>query len=406
MMNINLTKTFIDSLRGFLEGTNIELEENSRYFNPQTEIWSYITCSLNANPYTMIDITDSNKSDVFIPDWMRDTRFEFNLIKIYLDITPGKETYRIIKRLATEPSETSGLEVEYHIENPTGIKNEDNSQASSMSLIIVAHDIARNIINQYRYSISKGNKQQRKPLDIREMLSDLYKVPFNEVDINIDPSIKTCQRKYIDINKQSIAKIKQARNMAYKQPRNITSEKSRSIAYLKLKGFNSNEIGDVLGETEQQIKNFIKNHKDLIESHRTIIESEIGHRQTYITEPDLHEQYKHWQTAYNEMNKNKMIAIVYLRQKRVSTKRICEVLKVTENQAAGYVQEFNKHLDYIKLILEPYRDLIEIEQSLINNESSSESNKNDNESSKINVYKNNKDQQRIISIIKQFIKIK
>lgn len=29
--------------------------------------------------------------------------------------------------------------LEYHIENPTGIKNEDNSQASSMSLIIVAH---------------------------------------------------------------------------------------------------------------------------------------------------------------------------------------------------------------------------------------------------------------------------
>ena len=109
-MNINLTKTFIDSLRGFLEGTNIELEENSRYFNPQTETWSYITCSLNANPYTMIDITDSNKSDVFIPDWMKDTRFEFSLIKIYLDITPGKETYRIIKRSATEPSETSGLE--------------------------------------------------------------------------------------------------------------------------------------------------------------------------------------------------------------------------------------------------------------------------------------------------------
>lgn len=238
------------------------------------------------------------------------------------------------------------------------------------------------------------------------MLSDLYKVPFNEVDINIDPSIKTCQRKYIDINKQNINKIKQARNMAYKQPRNITSEKSRSIAYLKLKGFNSNEIGDVLGESEQQIKNFIKNHKDLIESHRIIIESEIGHRQTYITEPDLHEQYKHWQTAYNEMNKNRMIAIVYLRQKRVSTKRICEVIKVTENQAAGYVQEFNKHLDYIKLILEPYRDLIEIEQSLINNNENNESNDSNKNNDKINVYKNNKDQQRIISIIKQFIRVK
>lgn len=400
-MYINLNKTFIDSLRGFLERTNIELEENSRYFNPQTETWSYITCSLNANPYTMIDITDSNKSDVFIPDWMKDTRFEFNLIKIYLDITPGKETYRIIKRSATEPSETSGLEVEYHIENPTGIKNEDNSQASSMSLIVVAYDIARNIISQYRYNMSKGNKQQRKPLDIREMLSDLYKVPFNEVDISIDPSIKTCQRKYIDINRQNINKIRQARNMAYKQPRNITSEKSHSIAYLKIKGFNSNEIGNILGETEQQVKNFIKNHKDLIESHRIIIEAEIGHRQTYITEPDLHEQYKHWQTAYNEMDKNKMIAIVYLRQKRVSTKRICEVMRVTENQVAEYMREFNKHLDYIRLILEPYRDLIEIEQSIINNKSS-----NKNESSKINVYKNNKDQQRIVSIIKQYIRIK
>ena len=263
---------------------------------------------------------------------------------------------------------------------------------------MVAYDIARNIISQYEYSMSKGNKQQKKLLDIREMLSDLYDVEFNQVDINIDPSIKTCQRKYIDINKQNINKLRQARNMAYKQPRNAISEKSRSIAYLKIKKFNNSEIGDVLGETEQQVKNFIKNHKDLIESYRTIIEAEIGHRQTYITEPDLHEQYKHWQTAYNEMNKNRMITIVYLRQKRVSTKRICEVMKINESQLAGYISEFNKHLDYIKLILEPYRDLIEIEQSIINNQSD----KND----KINVYKNNKDQQRIISIIKQFIRIK
>lgn len=395
-MNSYLNKTFTNSLKGFLEGKNIELEENSRYFNPETETWSYITCSLDTDPYTLINIYDSNKSDVYIPDWMKDSGFGFILIKIYLDIKPGDNTYRLIKK-HTNTNNTESIEIEYHIENPTGIKNEDNSQATSISLTMVAYDIARNIVSQYEYSTSKVNKQQKKPLDIREMLSDLYDVEFNQVDINIDPSIKTCQRKYIDINKQNINKLRQARNMAYKQPRTSISEKSRSIAYLKLKKFNNSEIGDVLGETEQQVKNFIKNHKDLIESHRIIIEAEIGHRQTYITEPDLYEQYKHWQTAYNEMDKNRMIVIVYLRQKRVSTKRICEVMKINSNELAGYISEFNKHLDYIKLILEPYRDLIEIERDICH-----QSGMND----KINVYKNNKDQQRIISIVKTFYKIK
>lgn len=168
-MNTYFNRTFIDSLKGFLERTGIDLEENSRYFNPETETWSYITCSLNTDPYTLINIYDSNKSDVYIPNWMTDMGFGFNLIKIYLDIKPGDNTYRLIKR-HTNTNNAESIEIEYHIENPTGIKNEDNSPATSMSLTMVAYDIAKNIISQYRYSMSKGNKQQRKLLDIREML--------------------------------------------------------------------------------------------------------------------------------------------------------------------------------------------------------------------------------------------
>lgn len=76
-------------------------------------------------------------------------------------------------------------------------------------------------------------------------------------------------------------------------------------------------------------------------------------------------------------------------------------MKINESQLAGYIQEFNKHLDYIKLILEPYRDLIEIERDIINR-----NNRDICQNSMINVYKNNKDQQRIISIVKRFYKVK
>lgn len=69
-------------------------------------------------------------------------------------------------------------------------------------------------------------------------------------------------------------------------------------------------------------------------------------------------------------------------------------MKLNKNQLAEYISEFNKHLDYIKLILGPYRDLIEIEQDL------------NSPSGMINVYKNNKDQQQIISIVKRYIRVK
>ena len=135
---MNINKIFLKDLKNYINKAGLkeqlQIEENisqNRQFTwDDSDNQSSTTYSLNTNPTTMIKIMDDGPQEM---DWFEDPGFGFRLIRIYLDVMPGNKRYRTVMN--------NSLMVEYHIERP----QDNNMDATSLSLDMVASDIIKNI---------------------------------------------------------------------------------------------------------------------------------------------------------------------------------------------------------------------------------------------------------------------
>ena len=139
MNNNSINKIFLKDLKNYINkaglGGQLQVEESLVMHDENS--WddegdqSSIIYSLNTNPNTMIKIIGDRPQEM---DWFEDPGFGFRLIRIYLDVIPGNKRYRTVMN--------NGLIVEYHIERP----QDNNMDATSLSLDMVASDIIKNIL--------------------------------------------------------------------------------------------------------------------------------------------------------------------------------------------------------------------------------------------------------------------
>lgn len=139
MNNNSINKIFLKDLKNYINkaglGGQLQVEESLVMHDENS--WddegdqSSIIYSLNTNPNTMIKIISDRPQEM---DWFEDPGFGFRLIRIYLDVIPGNKRYRTVMN--------NGLIVEYHIERPQN----NNMDATSLSLDMVASDIIKNIL--------------------------------------------------------------------------------------------------------------------------------------------------------------------------------------------------------------------------------------------------------------------
>ena len=139
MNNNSINKIFLKDLKNYINkaglGGQLQVEESLVMHDENS--WddegdqSSIIYSLNTNPNTMIKIIGDRPQEM---DWFEDPGFGFRLIRIYLDVIPGNKRYRTVMN--------NGLIVEYHIERPQN----NNMDATSLSLDMVASDIIKNIL--------------------------------------------------------------------------------------------------------------------------------------------------------------------------------------------------------------------------------------------------------------------
>ena len=139
MNNNSINKIFLKDLKNYINkaglGGQLQVEESLVMHDESS--WddegdqSSIIYSINTNPNTMIKIIGDRPQEM---DWFEDPGFGFRLIRIYLDVIPGNKRYRTVMN--------NGLIVEYHIERPQN----NNMDATSLSLDMVASDIIKNIL--------------------------------------------------------------------------------------------------------------------------------------------------------------------------------------------------------------------------------------------------------------------
>lgn len=139
MNNNSINKIFLKDLKNHINkaglGGQLQVEESLVMHDESS--WddegdqSSIIYSINTNPNTMIKIIGDRPQEM---DWFEDPGFGFRLIRIYLDVIPGNKRYRTVMN--------NGLIVEYHIERP----QDNNMDATSLSLDMVASDIIKNIL--------------------------------------------------------------------------------------------------------------------------------------------------------------------------------------------------------------------------------------------------------------------
>ena len=139
MNNNSINKIFLKDLKNYINkaglGGQLQVEESLVMHDGNS--WddegyqSSIIYSINTNPNTMIKIISDRPQEM---DWFEDPGFGFRLIRIYLDVIPGNKRYRTVMN--------NGLIVEYHIERP----QDNNMDATSLSLDMVASDIIKNIL--------------------------------------------------------------------------------------------------------------------------------------------------------------------------------------------------------------------------------------------------------------------
>lgn len=139
MNNNSINKIFLKDLKNYINkaglGGQLKVEESLVMHDKNS--WddegdqSSIIYSLNTNPNTMIKIIGDRPQEM---DWFEDPGFGFRLIRIYLDVIPGNKRYRTVMN--------NGLIVEYHIERP----QDNNMDATSLSLDMIASDIIKNIL--------------------------------------------------------------------------------------------------------------------------------------------------------------------------------------------------------------------------------------------------------------------
>ena len=138
---MDINKIFLKDLKNHINksglGGQLKVEEspnqNSQFTWDDGSNQSNITYTLNTNPNTMIKIISDGPQEM---DWFEDPGFGFRLIRIYLDVIPetGSKRYRTVMN--------NGLIVEYHIERP----QDNNMDATSLSLDMAAYDIIKNIL--------------------------------------------------------------------------------------------------------------------------------------------------------------------------------------------------------------------------------------------------------------------
>lgn len=139
MNNNSINKIFLKDLKNYINkaGLGGQLQVKERLVMHDENSWddegdqSSIIYSINTNPNTMIKIIGDRPQEM---DWFEDPGFGFRLIRIYLDVIPGNKRYRTVMN--------NGLIVEYHIERPQN----NNMDATSLSLDMVASDIIKNIL--------------------------------------------------------------------------------------------------------------------------------------------------------------------------------------------------------------------------------------------------------------------
>lgn len=139
MNNNSINKIFLKDLKNYINkaglGGQLKVEESLVMHDKNSwddsDDQSSIIYSLNTNPNTMIKIIGDGPQEM---DWFEDPGFGFRLIRIYLDVIPGNKRYRTVMN--------NGLIVEYHIERP----QDNNMDATSLSLDMIASDIIKNIL--------------------------------------------------------------------------------------------------------------------------------------------------------------------------------------------------------------------------------------------------------------------
>ena len=139
MNNNSINKIFLKDLKNYINkaGLGGQLQVKESLVMHDENSWddegeqSSIIYSINTNPNTMIKIIGDRPQEM---DWFEDPGFGFRLIRIYLDVIPGNKRYRTVMN--------NGLIVEYHIERPQN----NNMDATSLSLDMVASDIIKNIL--------------------------------------------------------------------------------------------------------------------------------------------------------------------------------------------------------------------------------------------------------------------
>lgn len=286
---------------------------------------------------------DIKEKAAIIKDWAKE--HDINLIYIHMDLKPGDKIYREYHK-----SQKLSL-IEYHIEGQENMPPESwhtlggqsLTAEQKLSLTLVAYDISQIIIgNPYATTSGISNIGDIKYLNICEMYSEMYGVDPSETNISLPETLQSCQRQYI-MEQQSIRfnkQIKAASSQSTVKTSNKTIMKARNINILRGIGLTESEIATLTGDTQQQISNFISNHKDLMNNQV---------QKNY-------DKYKDIRKKWNNLSKQEqkqIVQIAYLRWKRLTPVEISETLRTDRMTVNLTLMDKNSYFDIIQNLLVP-----------------------------------------------------
>lgn len=287
---------------------------------------------------------DIKEKAAIIKDWAKE--HDINLIYVHMDLKPGDKIYREYHK-----SQKLSL-IEYHIEGQENMPPEawhtlggqSLTAEQKLSLTLVAYDISK-IITGNPYATMSGICDiggDTKYLNICEMYSEMYGVDPSETNISLPETLQSCQRQYI-MEQQSIRfkkQIKAASSQSIVKTSNKTIMKARNINILRGIGLTESEIATLTGDTQQQISNFISNHKDLMNNQI---------QKNY-------DRYKDIRKKWNNLSKQEQKQIVqtaYLRWKRLTPLEISETLRTDRMTVNLTLMDKNYYFDIIQNLLVP-----------------------------------------------------
>ena len=283
---------------------------------------------------------DIKEKAAIIKDWAKE--HDINLIYVHMDLKPGDKIYREYHK-----SQKLSL-IEYHIEGQENMPPESwhtlggqsLTAEQKLSLTLVAYDVSKIITGATTSGISSIG--DTKYLNICEMYSEMYGVDPSETNISLPETLQSCQRQYI-MEQQSIRfkkQIKAASSQSTVKTSNKTIMKARNINILRGIGLTESEIATLTGDTQQQISNFISNHKDLMNNQV---------QKNY-------DKYKDIRKKWNNLSKQEqkqIVQIAYLRWKRLTPVEISETLRTDRMTVNLTLMDKNSYFDIIQNLLVP-----------------------------------------------------